>query len=161
QPPSTLLLLGMVLHGDGENSLAVQILRQAQERHPADFWINHNLAEYLYELDPPGTEEAISCLRVAVALRPESTGARVNLGFALSKGGKLAEAETQYRKALELNPDCVLAFLNLGALLSNHKKQHEEASTAFRKAIRLNPNFATLHYNLGISLLEQGEKVEA
>src|SRR5262249_18134981 len=43
-PPSTLVLLGRGLRETGAAEAAVAVLRQARQRHPTDFWINHDLA---------------------------------------------------------------------------------------------------------------------
>ena len=58
QPPATVAGLGSVLVGVGERPLAVVVLRSAQQRHPNDFWINHDLALNLYQLDPSRAGEA-------------------------------------------------------------------------------------------------------
>src|SRR5262249_26310938 len=53
QAPATVLLLAMGLSAEDEYALAVAVLRQAQQRHPNDFWLNQNLAEYLLQTEPP------------------------------------------------------------------------------------------------------------
>src|SRR5262249_33731587 len=44
QPPATLVLLGAALGQAKARPAKVELLRQAQQRHPGDFWINHDLA---------------------------------------------------------------------------------------------------------------------
>jgi serine/threonine protein kinase/tetratricopeptide (TPR) repeat protein len=161
QPPATVLLLGAVLVQEGEVPLAVEALRQAQQRRPDDFWINNNLAEYLLELRPPQTEEAVALMRVAVALRPDSPVVRLNLGYALRKHGKNAEAEAAYRKALAIQPGYASAHLNLGALFCDERHDYPRALAAFREAIRLEPGLANAHRNLGVALAKQGKPAEA
>ena len=84
---------------------------QAQAEHPADFWLNFNLARVLEKTNPA---EAAGFYRVALAVRPQSGAAYNNLGVALSDQGKLSEAIAAFRKAIELDPKHAYAYSNLG-----------------------------------------------
>jgi tetratricopeptide (TPR) repeat protein len=151
-PPSLLTLLAEVLLQVDAADAAVELLEPAQQRHPQDFWINHNLAYALSALPPGGrnrVEEAIGYYRVAVALKPDSPGAHLNLGDALMEQGRFAAAEAAYRKALECKPGYVPALINLGGV---HTKMGllAEAEKNLQEAIRLDPRDADGHYNLGV-----------
>src|SRR5262249_16935520 len=91
-PPATLLLLAGALWQAGAEEQAAALLRQAQQQHPGDFWINHELAYGLGLLNPPRWEDAIRFCTAAVALRPRSAGAYLNLGWVLHEKGALDEA---------------------------------------------------------------------
>src|SRR5262249_52657280 len=143
-PPARLVTLSAIL-ARADLPAAVRFLRQAQQRHPDDFWINHQLAIHLTNLEPPRLEEAIGFYRAAVALRRDSPGARFNLAKALSAQKHLAEAEAQYREAIRLKPDYAEAHQTLGALLCDEKGDYDGALTAFREALRLKPDDAKLH----------------
>src|SRR5262249_5654448 len=69
-PPTTLALLAGTLRANGAAEQAAALLRQAQRRHPDDFWINEELAYTLTRLKPPPWEEAIRFYTAALALRP-------------------------------------------------------------------------------------------
>jgi hypothetical protein len=58
QPPARLVLLANIL-ARTDRPAAVKFLRRAQQRHPDDFWINHQLALFLKNMQPPRLEEAI------------------------------------------------------------------------------------------------------
>ena len=73
----------------GAGADAVQLLRQAQRRHPNDFWINLQLALAMTRQAPPRWEEAVGYYRAALALRPNSAGVYLNLGVALQAGQRL------------------------------------------------------------------------
>src|SRR5262249_53979730 len=116
-PPTTLILWGNALEQKGAIRLAEQVLRKGQQLHPADFWINHDLASILArQMKPPQLEvirktqktnvsvgflgpnpglpdsrleEAIGFYRAALALRPLSPGVHSNLGNALHDQGHL------------------------------------------------------------------------
>jgi serine/threonine-protein kinase len=99
---------------------AVPLLRQAQELSPGDFWVNHNLGAALLRVTPPERDEAVRFLTAAVALRPESPGALLNLGVPLQGNKQVDEAIDCYRQALKLNP-AYAAQLIAGALASDPK----------------------------------------
>jgi tetratricopeptide (TPR) repeat protein len=71
---------------------SAQLLRRSQQQHPADFCLNTNLGIVLHEVTPPERDEAARFLTAAVALRPESAGAHLNLGNALKDRGQLDAA---------------------------------------------------------------------
>jgi tetratricopeptide (TPR) repeat protein len=140
---------------------AVALLRQAQRRHPDDFWINAYLGVYLLNwVQPRQPGEAISFLRAAVALRPQSPGARLNLGKAHWKQGQWDEAIAEYRQALQLKKDYAEAHFNLGLALEK-KGRRKEAITAYCQAVRLKKDFADAHYLLSAALGREGQWDEA
>ena len=122
-------------------SSAAQLLRRAQQEHPADFWVNYNLSLVLQKLAPPQSDDSVRFQTAAVALRPESPGAHFNLSGGLSKKGLLDASIASYKKAIELDPKFALAHHNLGHVLQD-KGQFEAAVASFRKAIELDPNVA-------------------
>ena len=91
-------------------------------------------------------------MTVAVALRPDSAGVRVNLGLALSRTGRLDEALVAYRQAIGLKPDFSMAHLDLGVLLAE-KGHLDEAVAACRRASQLKPDYGYAYYNLGFSCI--------
>jgi tetratricopeptide (TPR) repeat protein len=170
QPPATLALLGRhLLHlhfafSDPEEvRLAVLALRAGQRRHPADFWLNHDLALALTRLQPPELDEAIGHYRAALALRPESPGVHLNLGRALEAKGRLDEAIAEYQEALRLDPDYAEAHNSLGGPLHD-KGRPDEAIAEWRAALGCKRYFAgayMAHRNLGVALYHKGQLDEA
>ena len=159
-PAASLGILGNTLRNLSRPDQAVELLRAAQRRYPDDFWINHHLGFVLCDLTPAQLEEAIRFYTVAVALRPQSPGTRLNFGTALRKRGRLEEAVAAYREAIRLKPDYASAHYALGQALSDQVKL-AEAEAAFKEAIRLKPDFAVAHDNLGAALADQGKLAEA
>ncbi len=159
-PPLALCLLGSALVEMGAGDQAITLLERAQREHPDDFWINHELASSLLHRKPPRWKEAIPFFTAAVALRPRSPGAYLNLGRALSKAGAEEAAAAAFDKAILLKPDYAEAHCNRGIVLRYHKKL-TEAEAEFRKALDLNPDLPQAHCNLGVALAEQGKSNEA
>jgi serine/threonine-protein kinase len=144
----------------GEGASAVALLRRAHRQHPADFWINHDLAWALHHEKAPDLEEAVRYYTAAVVVRPDSPGAHINLGVALYHKGQLDEAIACQRQAIALDPKDALAHNNLGIAL-HAKGRLDEAIACYRKAIALDPKDAMAHSNLGLALKAKGRLDEA
>ena len=160
EPPANLVLLSYALQRAKSNVAAAQLLRQAQQRNPADFWINFKLADCLSH-EPATMAEALGFYRAALALRPRTPAVYNNLGLALKEQKKLPEAEAAFRKAIDLRPDLAGGpYYNLGIVLQQQKKL-PEAMHAYRKAIELIPDYPEAYYNLGNALREHKKLSEA
>jgi tetratricopeptide (TPR) repeat protein len=68
----------------------------------------------------------------------------------------LPQAVEGYRHALELAPDWIEAYINLGVVLYQ-MGQTDDARTAFQSAVQLDPSNGISRYNLGCVLEEQGD----
>jgi serine/threonine-protein kinase len=102
QPPVVLAALaGVLFHGPLEAKVRA-LLREAQQRHPDDFWINYQLG-YLLQDERP--QEAVGYFRAAVASRPDSSQAHTMLGRALRDTGDVDGAVAAFRNAIALNPN--------------------------------------------------------
>jgi tetratricopeptide (TPR) repeat protein len=99
----------------------------------------------------------------AVLTFPEYLLARgyKRLGHILAwKIGNLEEAEIQYRKAIELYPELVNPYSNLGYILYNRGK-YDEALLYLRRAIELHPTDAGSYEVIGHVFRAQKKYVEA
>jgi Flp pilus assembly protein TadD len=150
----------LLLEANLDTNQAVRVLREAQRRRPADFWLNHALGMRLNGMRPPRFDEAISYLRAASVLRPESPGAILNVGYVLDKADRTDEAIAAYEQAIRLKPDYAMAYGNLGDALIDAGR-FDEAIRACREAIRLSPSSHVAHHNLGRALMQIGEPDEA
>jgi tetratricopeptide (TPR) repeat protein/serine/threonine protein kinase len=160
QPPGNLVLLGRTFKVAGNLTAAERLLRQVQRRHPADFWVNYDLATTLGSQKSVDRAEVIRFLQAALALRPQSPSVHYALGNAFRDQEKVAEAEAAYRRAIELQPHFAFAYVGLGTALFDQGK-FAAAEMAYRKAIKLKPDFAMAHYNLGLTLIQEGKWVAA
>jgi serine/threonine protein kinase/Flp pilus assembly protein TadD len=160
QPPEALFLLDMSLRQRGATDVAVAFLKRAQEAFPGDFWINHDLGMALQECRPPQLDDAIRFLTAAVAIRPQSPGARLNLGVALRKRGRLDEATAVYRRVIELKPDYAMVHRNLCLILveSGH---FDAAVAAWREAVALMLEDGDTDRFLGVNLWKNGRLDDA
>jgi len=160
-PAATLSVLGKALIEDKEaHAQAEKLLREAQRRPPDNFWVNEDLFLFFSDVEPLPGEEAVRFATVAVALRTESPGARINLGNALRSKGRLTEAVVEYAEAIRLNKDSAGAHGNLGTALRLQGRL-DEAIAEYREAIRLNTELPWPHNGLANALKEQGKVDEA
>src|SRR5262249_22771296 len=134
----------------------ITLLQRARQAYPADFWLNCELAHVVSSTNPPDWNAAIRYYTAAAAVRPESPGARINVGFALEGKGLIDEAAVEYREAVRLKPDYLSARNNLGSVLCDRKKDFDGAMIEFDECIRLAPKVALYHFNLGNALRGKG-----
>jgi serine/threonine protein kinase/Flp pilus assembly protein TadD len=159
-PPVTVVELAQYLCEMGGMEEATALLRRTQQRHPEDFWINHVLAHYLVHRDSPHWVEALPFYTAAVALRPDSAKARVNLGEALAATGQLEAALAAFREGLERKGDYVQAHGSIGNALWQMGR-HDEAVAAWRRASAHEPPDSCAPCNLGVALYRKGRLDEA
>jgi serine/threonine-protein kinase len=151
-PPQLVVALGRALvRCDGD---PVPLLRQAQARHPDDFWLNYTLGSVLREKHQ--YDEAISYLRASLAQRPRSVVVHNALGIVLGSKGELEQAIGHFQEAFRIDPKISATHDNLGTLLSNNGR-HNEAIGHFKKALDINSRDALAHANFGATLLEMGQ----
>jgi len=79
---------------------------------------------------------------------PRSAAAHFNLALAHTEKGRLNPAEQEYRRALELDPDMVQAWVNLGGVLLM-KWDFQGCLEANREAINLEDDLLLAHFNMG------------
>src|SRR5262249_15407537 len=104
--PAALCALAKALAGQPE--ARERLLRRAQARYPADFWLVFDLA-LLLDSAQKRFGEAEGCYRVALALQPRNELVWNNLGVALGRQGRHKEAEDACREAIRLKPDFPMA----------------------------------------------------
>jgi tetratricopeptide (TPR) repeat protein/serine/threonine protein kinase len=160
QPAPSLVLMADFLRELGAWEAEEALLRRAQQRYPAEFWINHALAWSLVHRQRPVLAEAVGFYRAAAAVRPQSPGVHLNLGKALYDLGKHTDAEACFRRTLALKGDYAMAHNNLGHAL-NGQARYQEAEACFRQALALNEDLPMAHAGLGAALNNQHRYQEA
>jgi predicted RNA-binding protein YlqC (UPF0109 family) len=95
-----------------------------------------------------------------VSKSPHNHSAHNNLGNALNKQGRIAEAIEHYLQALRIKPDYEKAHNNLGDALDKQGRT-AEAIEHYLQALRIKPDYEDAHYNLGNALNKQGRTAGA
>jgi len=91
-----------------------------------------------------------------VEQHPESAGAHFNLALAYTHRGLADHAERHYRTALELEPDLVEAWVNLGGVLLL-KWDFKGSIAANEEALKRKDDLSLAHYNIGQAFLYLGD----
>lgn len=102
-----------------------------------------------------GKQQVERCLR-QVEEHPRSAAAHFNLGLAYTQRGLTDSAAGAYRKALQINPDLVEAWVNLGGVLML-KWDFKGSIEANREALARKDDLILAHYNIGQASLYLGD----
>ena len=159
-PAPTLSLLGRSLWQAGAVQMSATVLRQAQQRFPQEFMINSQLGQCYSRMKRPELGEALRFYTTAVAIRPQSPGAHLNLGLSLADVGRFSDAVTEFRTAILLKSDYGAAHYQLGITLQKLGKS-ADAVAALREANRLNPGSVNVHLWTSRALDDMGQLDEA
>jgi tetratricopeptide (TPR) repeat protein len=103
--------------------------------------------------------EQLERCQQAVAERPDSTTAHLNLATALLRLGRMGEAEDALRRALEIDPDSPEALVNLGGIRLA-RWDFRGCVEVNRRASAAKPSFLLAHYNEGLGHLYLGEAAD-
>ena len=151
------LNLGLQLAKTGQPD-AEKFLRDATQLKPTSHaaegqgraWLS--LAQVLEKAKP---EEAIAAYRQASALRPEDPEPHLAAGHLLERNNKFSDAETEYKRALALDPqsDALTGLANI--YMSG--RRFVEAEEYLRKLVVAQPGNAAAHVQLGRVLAAEGK----
>ncbi|MBF0358927.1 MAG: tetratricopeptide repeat protein [Magnetococcales bacterium] len=164
-------LLGIIAQKVDRHDLAIKHFSRCIEIDDSRALLYFNLARSLDKL--ARREEAIKALETAIEKEPENSKVReyleailknpntdsedeIKQGLEFHKSAQLDRAIECYKTALEIQPENIVALINMGAALQALNRL-DRAVTCYRKAIAINTSIALPHYNLGNALQEQGE----
>jgi tetratricopeptide (TPR) repeat protein len=112
--------------------------------------------------------EAIAEYREALRINSDDALVHDNLASALAqkalllkKQGEPDKAIVNFREAIKHKPGYAEAYISLGALLCDVKRDYDGAIEAFQTAINLRPKNAVAYFNLGNARRHKGQFEEA
>jgi tetratricopeptide (TPR) repeat protein len=106
------------------------------------------------------TKRAFELLAYTARLYPNDATAQFNLGIAYGMKGANEEGIAAYRRAIDLEPEFMPAYLNLGLLLFSIDRI-PEASMIFRTGLDVDPISAPMYYGLALAEQKQGHIADA
>ncbi|MFQ5936552.1 MAG: tetratricopeptide repeat protein [Acidiferrobacterales bacterium] len=145
-------------HGEGRLPEAEALYRQVLQ-------VDANNPDALHLLgvlaDQVGQSEvALDLIQRAVSQNAQNAHYHTSLGNVLRSLERPGEAITAFQRALEIEPNFVVALSNLGAMWQEQGRR-DEAIAAYRRAAEVQPDYADAHYNLATALKEVGKLDEA
>ena len=145
---------GVALLEQYDYPAAADAFREALRAEPALATIRLNLAIAL--LYGGQVEAALPEARAAAAARPDAPDAFFVLGLIARADNRADDAETAFRRVLELDRSDAAANVNLGQLLTQ-KREYGGAIAAFRAAVAAEAYNATAAYGLATALTRSGD----
>jgi thioredoxin-like negative regulator of GroEL len=123
---------------------------------PSDdlLWQHRNLGKAFYE-NPDTHVQAVTELKAALDMRPDSVRDRVNYGLGLLRAGQTDAGIAELIRAQKQDPSIPHTWFNL-AIAYKHAGDYDKAIEQFKGLIRLTPDEPTAHYNLAAVLRAQG-----
>jgi len=104
-------------------------------------------------------EKSILEYRSVQEFNADHPSAHMNLGNLALRNGDFAAAESEYRKAIRMEPAFVLSYVNL-ADLYRVKGEEQKGEQVLNDALNMNPDFADAHYALGLFMVRQKKPAE-
>jgi tetratricopeptide (TPR) repeat protein len=105
-------------------------------------------------------QNSITLFQHTIAVTADNYFAHNNLGVALARDGRLAEAVSHYSQALRIKPDGAELHNNLGNALAAQGDM-DRAADHYHRALEIDLNNARAYNNLGNLLANQGKTEEA
>jgi len=144
--------------GNGDFTLAIQLLKRAVDVEPKNKYAWNNLG--LAYLALRQGDNAVAAFKKALDVNPYDEFAYNNLGRAYWQDRKYDDAVTAFHQQLENNPLDKFAHANLGAMYAEWHK-YDLAAPELEKAASLTPNDAGLQVSLGDAYLNLGQDDKA
>jgi len=137
---------------------ACETYKAALEKAPDDCYLHARLAKFALASGQP--DMAAEHLRIVRKRWPLEPAICSDLGNAAKACGRIEEAMDDYRKALEIDPECCTAHYSYANALKDLGRL-DEAIAELQKALEADPTFVLAHNNLGNVLRRCGRIDEA
>jgi tetratricopeptide (TPR) repeat protein len=144
---------------------ALEILAKARDKFQQSFF-----GEYYTGLAYSGLKDFSNALKYLTSAEIIARATATNrlthafyfqLGRVCEQGQKFKEAETHFRKALELSPDFAVALNYLGYMWADRNENLSEARVMIEKAVKLEPKNGAYLDSMGWVLFKLGQPEEA
>jgi predicted O-linked N-acetylglucosamine transferase (SPINDLY family) len=173
-----LYLAGLLAAKRGDLEAAAGLLAQAYAREPGSLDIARALADFLFDSKDyvSAAERYTEALALAPAAHPDRYKLHANRGACLELSDRLGEAIADYRRAIELRPDCLPAHHNLAEIYRRTGRDREAAPHAgfvvrsgrdpalrLREALRLPAVYASAEHieRTRLNLFQALEEIES
>lgn len=142
--------------GDHRAELEEDMMRGRLQKYPDDFTANYNLGDVL--LNKGDTAAAVAHFEKAFQADPHNVVAASELGVALFSASRLAEAEQQLKKALEIDKTYTDARFNLASVEASNG-EWQAAAADFTQVVKERPDDARATQHLGDVMILWGDQL--
>lgn len=140
------MLLGEALDGLGKTPEAVQEFQRAVEADPQAPDLHFGLGYLFWKMRD--YDHAAPALEAELSVAPSNAQALAYLGDTEMHRGNPQKALPLLQKAVRLRDDLRIAYVDIGAILTQ-QKQYQDAFAALRRAEKLDSQQPDVHYRLG------------
>jgi len=126
-------------------------LREAIRLNPRYLLAYQNLTNLLKQRG--FIQDAAEVCNRAVQTAPDHSGMRCDFALLLEQLGEYHRATEQYQRAIQINPNCDMAYNNLGNIMEDQAHDAQEAERLYQEALRVNPQNTDAHNNLALILM--------
>jgi tetratricopeptide (TPR) repeat protein len=150
--------LGMAYRALADHRAAQQAFSKALDLGYQDPYVLYALIEQ--DRDLHDKEAGLKDFQTLYKRFPDSAWVHVVLGDVYMSRYEDSNAESEYTKALAIDPKLPVIHFQLGSLAFSHN-DYSRAADEFRKEIDLDPAFGDAYLYLGLTLRRQGKNREA
>lgn len=155
---NSLMIMGNVLHRQGDANEAVKFMHEALEINPkrADAYAAIGSLSF----DRGKFEESIAQYRKALEIEPRLPDTHSSIGHALMMLGRHDEAIEELEKEIQISPGSAFAYFLLGQTYLQ-QREYEKAKESYEVTIKVDPNYANAYYGLATACAKLGSRDEA
>lgn len=155
---TALFMKGFIYKETGDTAKAVTLLNKVCSLYP-DYEPAFEELGILYATH--GNSMAVEYLNTAIRLEPNNTNALYALAMYYQDNGKWGQAETLYKKILDINANHKDAWHNRGYIALTEEHKYNVACQYFSRAIQCDSSFVEAWVNRGYAFELQGNKKQA
>lgn len=134
-------------------------LQKAIEKDSSFFLAQRNYG--VMETKRKNYNKAANAFKEAIDIKKDDADCHYNLAICLFKNNEIDNAINEYNLAIEYNPDCKQAYVNLGRIFTDYKEDVVKSIECYNKALDIDENFLPAIINLGFALNRQEKYNEA
>ncbi len=156
------ITLAMLYGEKSETSMATQLLRGLLKGDDSDQGIYLDIAQVQESGKRFADAEQSAQKAEQLAKEPsDKQSAWLMLGAIYERQKKYAQAEAQFRKVLDVNPDNAAVLNNYGYMLADRGVRVAEATSMIQRALKVDPNNGAYLDSLGWAYFKQNRLTEA
>lgn len=134
---------------------------QAGNRDRNVFLLQAQLQRAFSEMEEEKYAIAAARLERLASLEPDNPVVAYNLGVAYTFLKREDEALAEFQKVVDINPEYVQAWYNMGQICMIKKKDFSKALHCFDRAVSIRPDYVGAHHQRGVVMELLGEPQKA